>query len=106
VPYFNNKSNFLKVGSEEEAWFIATFLNAPACQRLIGRIAMSTTISPRKLAAIPIPRFDPSNTSHQRLAELGPASTAPEDWETHTPEINALVLALGADVLSTQTPVA
>jgi hypothetical protein len=94
VPYFNNKSNFLKTESRDEAWYIATFLNSPACQQLIGRIAMSTTISPRKLASVPIPRFQDNDPDHIRLAELGQGSVNDEGWAAHSSEIDTIVLRL------------
>jgi len=106
VPYFNNKSNFLRVESPEEAWFIATFINVPASQQLIGRVAMSTTISPMKLASVPIPRFDPTDDAHRRLVELGRGAVEVDAWEASLNEINTLVLTIGGDLLAQEAPVA
>ena len=97
VPYFNNKSNFLQTTDEDESWFVAAFLSSPCCQNLIGRIATSTTISPRKLASVPIPRFDPGDARHQRIAQLGVMSISPENWVEHTDELDVLVLAVGRE---------
>lgn len=97
VPYFNNKSNFLQTTDEDESWFVAAFLSSPCCQNLIGRIATSTTISPRKLASVPIPRFDPGDARHQRIAQLGVMSISPENWVKHTDELDVLVLAVGRE---------
>ncbi len=97
VPYFNNKSNFLQTDSSEEAWFVATFLSSQPCQDLIGRIASSTTISPGKLASIPIPRFDPEDARHRRIVKLGETSASPEGWDDHHDELDALVLAVGRE---------
>ena len=91
VPYFNNKSNFLRTESEEEAWFIATFLSSVAVQDLMGRISMSTTISPRKLASVPIPRFDSSDETHIQLVQLGQASVTEDGWAANCAVLNALV---------------
>jgi len=101
APYFNNKSNFLRVGGPNEAWFVAAFVNVPATQSLIGRIAMSTTISPRKLASIPIPNYDEADDRHRDLARLGMASTTEKGWAANVEVMDRLVLSLGREVLAT-----
>jgi hypothetical protein len=93
VPYFNNKSNFLSAASVDEAWFVAGFLSAPIAQQLLGRISVSTTITPRKLASVPIPRFDSANAEHVRLAQVAQQSTTNEAWEANLGELDALVVA-------------
>jgi len=95
APYFNNKSNFLKTQSEDEAWFVATFFNAPGAQALLGRISMSTVISPRKLASVPVPRFDARDDRHRRLVELGKSAVGESSWADRVWEIDALVVDLG-----------
>jgi len=99
VPYFNNKSNFLRTESASEAWYIATFINAPSTQSLIGRISMSTTISPRKLASVPVPRFDMDDARHRALAQWGEASVSEGDWHMNEGKIDELVRTLAATMM-------
>jgi hypothetical protein len=96
VPYFNNKSNFLRADSEDEAWFVAAFISSPSTQDLLGRISVATTITPRKLGSVPIPRFDQSNEDHMRLADLGRASVEESAWGANVEDIDVLVLRLAA----------
>ena len=102
VPYFNNKVNFLRVGSAEEAWFVATFVSADTSQDLVARIAIATTISPRKLAALPIPRFSSSDPRHVQLATLGKAAVETQGWLDARAEIDALVRGLAREVVESR----
>jgi hypothetical protein len=69
--YPNNKSNFVAVASEAEAWFIASFINSAPAQDAISRFVSTTTIGPAALQRLPIPRFDPDDAAHTALSDLG-----------------------------------
>jgi len=74
--YPNNKVNFISTRSREEADYLAGFVNSPLAQAAIARQASSTTIAPVTMNSLPIPAFDGSDPSHQRLAAIAARCSA------------------------------
>ena len=70
VCYPNNKSNIHVPNSVVEARYLAGWINSASAQLAISRLASSTTIGPTTLHRLPIPKFDPEDVSHQRIAEI------------------------------------
>jgi N-6 DNA Methylase. len=71
LPYPNNKSNIYYASSEDEAHFLAAFVNSRPAQAALSRFAVSTGVTPGALARLPIPTFESTNGEHARLATLG-----------------------------------
>ncbi|MFQ6039951.1 MAG: hypothetical protein ACE5PV_03770, partial [Candidatus Poribacteria bacterium] len=70
---------------EDEAYYLAAMLNAPLIDRMIKPMQSRGQFGPRdihkKVLELPIPRFDVSDSSHLRLAELGrECSQKVADW--------------------------
>ncbi len=80
VCYPNNKSNVLVVNSEEEAHYVAAWLNSSPCQDALASFVSSTAIPPAALNRLPIPEFDDTNPAHHDLADLSlRLAKTPED---------------------------
>jgi len=90
----NTKANFLSVGSAEEAHYISAALNSPAVQGSIERQCSGTAIAPAILSSIALPRFDPGDSTHARLAELGKEASLGGDLSSINGQIDALVSRL------------
>jgi hypothetical protein len=90
--YPNNKSNFVKVDSAEEAWFVVGCVNAPYAQEALSRFVSTTTIGPAALHRLPIPKFEKANTLHAAvvIAAQTAASSQPGDYS----ELDGLVRAV------------
>jgi hypothetical protein len=71
----NNKSNVIFTPVEDEAYYLAGWINSSAAQSQIARFAASTGITPRVLEYLPIAPFDDSNQSHKQIAELARQAT-------------------------------
>ncbi|MGC8959942.1 MAG: Eco57I restriction-modification methylase domain-containing protein [Chloroflexia bacterium] len=67
----------LETQDESEAYYLAAILNAPLTDKLIKPAQARGLWGPRhickKVLDLPIPRFDPVQPEHRRLAELGKA---------------------------------
>ena len=70
VCYPNNKSNIYVTRSLDEARFLAGWVNSGSAAGAISRLASSTTISPVMLNRLPIPKFDPNNSTHMEISNL------------------------------------
>jgi hypothetical protein len=93
--YPNNKCNFVQVGSESEAWYLAALLNSELALSGIARFVSSTTIAPSALERLPVPLFDRECADHRNLA------VAAEKWVAEPTEENGSRLrALTAEVWS------
>jgi hypothetical protein len=75
LPYPNNKSNIYYASSEDQAYFLAAFINSSPAQEALSRFAVSTGVTPAALARLPIPPFEQENVNHRRLAALGRLAT-------------------------------
>lgn len=71
TAYPNNKVNFIATTSEEEAHYLAAWVNAPACQNAIAGFVSSTTIPPVALERLPIPVFDRDDSDCLAISQLG-----------------------------------
>lgn len=74
-----------ETSSEGEAFYLASFLNAPLVDTLIKPMQSRGLWGPRdickKVLELPIPKFNAANPTHQRLAELGEECSAKvESW--------------------------
>ena len=70
MPIPNNKSNIYYC-PEDEAHYLAGFINSGPAQEALGRFAVSTGVTPGALARLPVPRFDTKNEQHQDSRALG-----------------------------------
>lgn len=71
--------------NEQEAFYLATLLNAPIIDNLIKPMQTRGLWGPRdickKVLELPIPQFEAKNSTHRQLAELGKHCTAKvEKW--------------------------
>ncbi|MEN3027625.1 MAG: SAM-dependent DNA methyltransferase, partial [Chlorobiota bacterium] len=66
----DHKLMLVDCGSEEEAHFVCACLNSSLGQFVAQSYAVEIQMDPHILDHIRIPRFDPSNSVHIRLAEL------------------------------------
>ena len=68
---------YLETQNRNEAYYLATILNAPMIDRIIKPMQARGLWGPRhickKVLELPIPQFDPSKKEHIRLAELDKA---------------------------------
>jgi hypothetical protein len=70
VPLPNNKNNVYFTKSEDEALYLAGWINAAPVQDALQRFSAATGITPRALERIPIPGYDDSNPQHRETARL------------------------------------
>jgi len=75
----------LETDQADEAYYMATLLNAPIIDRVIKPMQARGLWGPRhickKVLELPIPQFDPSEEAHLKLVELGRACTPKvADW--------------------------
>jgi hypothetical protein len=76
---------YLETDRADVAYYLTTILNAPIIDRMIKPMQARGLWGPRhickKVLELPIPRFDPSEGAHRKLAELGRACTQKvADW--------------------------
>lgn len=95
--YPNNKANFVAVRDEDEAWYVASFVNAPVAQRAIARFVSTTTIGPAALQRLPVPLWNPADETQRRLAGVGRAVHA---GDRASDELDDLVRSLSGDLLA------
>jgi len=79
------KTYYFETDDGIEAFYLAAVLNAPAVDKLIKPMQTRGQWGPRdickKVLELPIPRFDPSEEAHLKLAELGKVCTQKvADW--------------------------
>jgi methylase of polypeptide subunit release factors len=76
----DTKTYFCEPDNNHEAFYLAAVLNAPVIDQLIKPMQSRGLWGPRdihkKVLELPIPKFNPENASHCRLAELGEACSA------------------------------
>ena len=89
--YPNNKSDFVRAGSEDEAWYIAACVNAPCSQAALARFVSSTTIGPSALGRLPLPRFEPANPLHFQVVAQGRKLSGCLPQRDEMDELDALV---------------
>jgi hypothetical protein len=66
----DHKLMLVDCSSEEEAHFVCACLNSSIRQMVVVSYAVKIQMDPHILEHIRIPRFDPENSVHRRLAEL------------------------------------
>lgn len=71
LPIPNNKSNIFYTTVEDEAFYLAAFINSEPAQAALSRFAVSTGVTPAALGRLPMPSFDGTNPHHRALARLG-----------------------------------
>ncbi len=76
---------FYEARVRNDAFYVAAILNAPLIDKLVKPMQARGLWGPRhfhkKVLELPIPKFDPANTAHQRLVELGQeCNTKVEQW--------------------------
>jgi len=81
----DHKSYQLETGNEREALYLVAALNAPVVDKLVKPMQSRGQYGARdihkKVLELPIPRFDPSEEAHRKLAALGRACTQKvADW--------------------------
>lgn len=99
TAYPNNKVNFLACSSLAEADYVAAFINSEPAQSTIARRVSSTTIGPSALNALAMPKYDPTDSAHLALADVGnECRIAPRAWPALKNSLDKLVV----DFLSAQ----
>lgn len=78
LPIPNNKSNIYYC-DEDEAHYLAAFINSSPAQEALGRFAVSTGVTPAAIGRLPLPRFDAQDQQHRALSDLGRAAAAAVD---------------------------
>jgi len=71
IPLPNNKLNIYFTETEDEAFYLAAWVNSSSVQDLLSRFAASTGITPRALQNIPIPKYEQTNLHHVEISECG-----------------------------------
>lgn len=70
---------YFETNDKDEAYYLAAFLNSDIVNQAIKPLQARGLFGPRhihkKVWEFPIPRFDPENPQHQKLAKLGQKST-------------------------------
>ncbi len=70
----DHKLMLVDCSSEQEAYFVCACLNSSLGQFIARSYAVEIQMNPHILEHIRIPRYDPSNPVHRRLAELSQAA--------------------------------
>ncbi len=66
----DHKLMMIPLNSKDEAYYVSAILNSSIISLTISAHAIETTIDPRVVEHIRIPKFDPNNPIHQKLSEL------------------------------------
>ena len=72
----NEKLMLVACGSAEEAHYLCALLNSSSIRLGVRGFFVETQIAPHVIQKFSIPRYDPSNPVHRRLAELSLAAHA------------------------------
>jgi hypothetical protein len=72
----NNKVNVYFTDKEDEAWFIAGWLNSAPVQDSLERFSAATGVTPKALERIPIPTYDSTEEHHRDVVALARACAA------------------------------
>jgi hypothetical protein len=78
----DHKLYFIPVDTEAEAAYLAGFLNAPTIARSISAYAAQLSLGASVAEYLYLPKFDPKNPHHSRLAELAKTITNRRDLAT------------------------
>ena len=70
----DHKIYFVGLDSEGEAYYLCAVLNAPVVTEIVLNYAESTQIGTHIFDYINIPRYDPNNPDHKRMADISKAA--------------------------------
>jgi hypothetical protein len=97
---FAKATIYYETDNENEAYYLASFLNSPAVNRIIKPMQAKGLFGERgiekKVLELPIPKFSEKNRKHRRLTELG------KQAERKSEERLKQVLAESTDILKPQ----
>jgi len=71
----NNKTNVYFTRNEDEAYYLAGWVNSSPVQDALERFSAATGITPRALERLPVQRFDADDTNHVEVARLARVCT-------------------------------
>jgi len=66
----DHKLMLIPLTSRDEAYYVSAVLNSSIVSLTISAYTIETTIDPRVVEHIRVPKFDPDNPIHQKLSEL------------------------------------
>lgn len=88
LPIADHKLYFVPLDTEDAAAFLAAILNAPRVALAIGAYAAQLSLGVSVVEYLQLPAFDPLNTLHVSVAQLGKDVTAKKlTWDQATKQI-------------------
>lgn len=70
IPIPNEKLMFIPIGTRQEADYVAAFLNSSIVRLIVASYTIETAISTHVLKHVRVPKYEPNNALHMRLANL------------------------------------